>query len=181
MNGILQTSLEETNTKPFYRYIKAQKNDNFGISSLKFNGLMYSDSSSKSEILNEQFQSVFTKESTTATPRLFGNKYPSIGNLSITLKGVQKLLEKINISKAAGPDLNPGRMLNMLAPELAPIVHAIFTQNLDTGELPRDLDGRQCGNNLALCNFAVVMELPDSLYMNWKSEFGVIFLRCSPR
>ena len=81
---------------------------------------------------------MFTKKSTTATPRLFGNKYPSIGNLSITLKGVQKLLEKINISKAAGPDLIPGRMLNMLAPELAPIVHAIFTQSLDTGELPRD-------------------------------------------
>ena len=56
----------------------------------------------------------------------------------IGLKGVQKLLEKINISKAAGPDLIPGRMLNMLAPELAPIVHAIFTQSLDTGELPRD-------------------------------------------
>ena len=99
---------------------------------------MYSDSSSKSEILNKQFQSVFTKKITTATPRLFGNKYPSIGNLSITLKGVQKLLEKNNISKAAGPDLIPGRMLNMLAPELAPIVHAIFTQSLDTGELPRD-------------------------------------------
>ena len=31
-------------------------------------------------------------------------------------------------------------MLNMLAPELAPIaiVHALFTQSLDTGELPRD-------------------------------------------
>ena len=98
---------------------------------------MYSDSSSKSEILNKQFQSVFTKKNTTTTPRLFGNKYPSIGNLSITLKGVQKLLEKINISKAAGPDLIPGRILNMLAPELAPIVHAIFTQSLDTGELPR--------------------------------------------
>ena len=26
----------------------------------------------------------------------------------------------------------------MLATELAPIVHAIFTQSLDTGELPRD-------------------------------------------
>ena len=99
---------------------------------------MYSDSSSKSEILNKQFQSVFTKKSTTTSPRLFGNKYPSIGNLSITLKGVQKLLEKINTSKAAGPDLIPGRMLNMLAPELAPIVHAMFTQSLDTGELPRD-------------------------------------------
>ena len=62
LNGILQTSLEEKNTTPFYRYIKAQKNDNFGISFLKFNGLMYSDSSSKSEILNKQFQSVFTKK-----------------------------------------------------------------------------------------------------------------------
>ena len=45
---------------------------------------MYSDSSSKSEILNKQFQSVFTKKITTVTPRLFGDKYPSIGNLSIT-------------------------------------------------------------------------------------------------
>ena len=62
LNGILQTSFEEKNSKPFYRYIKAQKNDNFGISSLKFNGLMYSDSSSTSGILNKQFQSVFTKK-----------------------------------------------------------------------------------------------------------------------
>ena len=42
------------------------------------------------------------------------------------------------------------------------------------------LDWRQCGNSLALCYFAVVMELPDSLWMNCKSEFGVIYLRCSP-
>ena len=28
------------------------------------------------------------------------------------------------------------------------------------------LDGRQCGNNLALCNFADVMELPNFLWMN---------------
>ena len=42
------------------------------------------------------------------------------------------------------------------------------------------LDWRQCGNSLALWYFAVVMELPHSLWMNCKSEFGVIFLRCSP-
>ena len=30
-------------------------------------------------------------------------------------------------------------------------------------------------------HFAIVIELPDSLWMNCKSEFGVIFLRCSPR
>ena len=43
LDGILQISFEEKNTKLFHRCIKAQKNDNFGISSLKFNGLMYSD------------------------------------------------------------------------------------------------------------------------------------------
>ena len=48
------------------------------------------------------------------------------------------MLEKINVSKAAGPELRLCRMLNKLAPELAPIVHAIFTQIMDTGELPRD-------------------------------------------
>ena len=37
------------------------------------------------------------------------------------------------------------------------------------------LDWRQCGNNLALCYFAVVIELPNSLWMNCKSEFGIIF------
>ena len=28
------------------------------------------------------------------------------------------------------------------------------------------IDWRQCGNSLALCYFAVVMELPDTLWMN---------------
>ena len=55
LNGILQTSLEEKNTKPFAGTSRQKKNDNFGIPSLKFNGLMYSDSLSKSEILNKQF------------------------------------------------------------------------------------------------------------------------------
>ena len=61
---------------------------------------------------------------------------------------------------------------------------AISTQkSLGNGGLLNDsdtIDWCQCGNSLALCYFAVVMELPDSLLMNCKSEFGVIFLRCSP-
>ena len=54
-----------------------------------------------------------------------------------------------------------------------------FTKHI-TGMHPLSLDWRQCGNSLALCYFAVVMELPDFLLMNCKSEFGVIYLRCSP-
>ena len=59
----------------------------------------------------------------------------------VFLKGVQKFncWKKLTFlkAKAAGPDLIPGRILRMLN-MLAPIVYAIFTQSLDTGELPRD-------------------------------------------
>ena len=50
-----------------------------------------------------------------------------------------KILEKINISKAAGPDLIPGRMLNMLSPELAPIVHDIFYSESGHGKTTKGL------------------------------------------
>ena len=76
------------------------------------------------------------------------------------------MLEKINISKAAGPDLIPGRMLNMLAPELAPIVHAIFTQSLDTGELPRDW---------SLANFAPIFKKGNRV---WAENYRPLSLTC---
>ena len=44
---------------------------------------------------------------------------------------------------------------------------------------PSKLDWCQCGNSLALWYLALVMELPDSLWINCKSEFGIIFLRGS--
>ena len=52
---------------------------------------------------------------------------------------------------------------------------------LSTQRVNNAVDWRQCGNSLALCYLAVVMELLDSLWMNRKSGFGVIFSRCSPR
>ena len=60
VNNILQTSLDENNPKPFWKYIKSKRNESFGIPSLENNNMMYSDSRSKSEILNSQFKSVFT-------------------------------------------------------------------------------------------------------------------------
>ena len=40
--------------------------------------------------------------------------------------GVFKLLDKIDVSKASGPDCIPGRILQNLAQELAPVLHFIF-------------------------------------------------------
>ncbi len=67
---------------------------------LNENGAVVSDSKGKAEILNRQFESVFTDEDLNTVPSLDQNKYPDIPTLSITVPGVQKLLENINPAKA---------------------------------------------------------------------------------
>ena len=72
------------------------------------------------------------------TPNLSGNKYPKIGQLTIDLYGVQKLLENINVKKASGPDNISGKILQTLSLELAPVLHTIFSQSLQEGQLPSE-------------------------------------------
>ena len=60
VNGILQNVLESGNNKQFWKYVKSPKQETFGISALKSNGNVITDSLSKAEILNYQFKSVFT-------------------------------------------------------------------------------------------------------------------------
>ena len=49
--------------KRFWSYIKSLKQDYSGVSSLKHNGKLVTDSIGKAEVLNTQFQSVFTPRS----------------------------------------------------------------------------------------------------------------------
>ena len=52
VNGILQNGLESGNNKPFWKYVKSPKQESFGISALKSNGNVITDSLSKAEIFN---------------------------------------------------------------------------------------------------------------------------------
>ena len=126
INRFLQIGLETGNKKPFWKYLRVQKQEDFGISALKSNGRIFTDRKSTSEILNTQFKSVFTKKTSSKIPELPGDTFPSIKDLKIKEFGVFKLLDKIDISKASGPDCIPGRILQKLARELAPIFHFIF-------------------------------------------------------
>ena len=73
VNGILQNGLESGNNKPFWKYVKSQKQETFGISALKSNGNVITDSLSKAEILNSQFKSVFTQSLCTLYHTLEGS------------------------------------------------------------------------------------------------------------
>ena len=101
---ILTTGLESGDTKPFWKCVRSQKQEHFGITALRSNGSLYTDSSSKSEILNKQLKSVFTPPSLDETPKLPGQPFPPIKDLSITEHCVYKLIDAINTSKFYGPD-----------------------------------------------------------------------------
>ena len=111
VNCILQNGLESGNNKPFWKYVKSQKQETFGSSALKSNGNMITDSLSKAEILNSQFKSVFTPQSGNTFPQLPGTQCPKIKPLHISEYGVFMLLDRIDVSKSSGPDKLPGRIL----------------------------------------------------------------------
>ena len=68
MEDIVSQDLKE-NSKRFWSFIKGKRQEASGVSALmNEDGYLQSDSSVKAEILNKQFQSVFTREDTDSIP-----------------------------------------------------------------------------------------------------------------
>ncbi|CAG2209800.1 unnamed protein product [Mytilus edulis] len=66
------------NPKRFYTYVKSKKQESSGVSALtNTDGFLHSESSQKAEILNDQFQSVYTKEDMTSIPNRGPSRYPA--------------------------------------------------------------------------------------------------------
>ena len=55
--------------KKFWNHIKATKKDRVGTAPLKDDGVLVSDPKSKANILNRQYQSVFSQENQTNIPQ----------------------------------------------------------------------------------------------------------------
>ena len=68
----LSESLEQKNSKPFWRYIKSKRQNGNGVSPLKENGQLHSDSRRKAEIFTNQFLPQFLPRK---TPQIYLN-YP---------------------------------------------------------------------------------------------------------
>ena len=50
-------------SKKFWTFIKHRRKERVGITSLKHEGKLFTEAASKARILNQQFQSVFSKKS----------------------------------------------------------------------------------------------------------------------
>ena len=108
--------LEEGNSKPFRRFVKA---------------------ADKARIMLEEFKSVFTIEDMTFIPWL-GPIKPTIPVLQIHSAGVLKLLNQLKPHKVAGPDCIPKCVLKELSNEFAPLLTALFNQSVKQGKVPRE-------------------------------------------
>lgn len=124
--------------KRFWSFIKSLRKDNCGVAPLKENGKMHADPKDKSNILNRQYESTFTREGTSSIPSPTGEPCQSMPEITVTREGVTKLLNKINPKKACGPDMIPARILKDMADELSPLLTVIFQRSFKCGTVPDD-------------------------------------------
>jgi hypothetical protein len=94
------------------------------------------DNKSKAEVLIKQFQSVFTDEDMPTLPQMGTSKTQDISSIQIQEKGIAKLLSKLNINKASGPDTISCRILREATDEIAPYLKFIFEKSLELKNLP---------------------------------------------
>ena len=118
-------------------------------------------------IANRQFEKAFTRKLPLTLRQLFThsvhdgldngkldqhsiptdlhNKFPVMADITISVSGITKHLQKLNPNKASGPDsVKPIVLKNLcivlknLCKEIAPDLAVIFQKSLNTGQVPKD-------------------------------------------
>ena len=107
--------------------MKASRTYNIRVAAIKNNSILFHDSKTKAELLDDQFMSVFAMDDDTDyLLTISHHKYPNIENIAIGIEGVEKLLSNINIHKASGPDKIPN-VLKTYSKEISPALASIFS------------------------------------------------------
>ena len=79
-------------------------------------------------ILNNQYQQQFTEEVKTNIPQPEGDPSPTMPDINVATEGIQKLLQKLNVNKASGPDMLSAMILKELT-EVIPPSSAHYIRN----------------------------------------------------
>ena len=130
--------LKGGNARPFWRYIKSLRQDNFLIPARRVGAHFFTSAQDKAIVLRDEFKSVFTIEDTSFIPWWLGRSTSKIPDLTVGVSGVRKLLYKLKAHKGSGPDGLPNRVLKELSHELAPSLTALYNQSLSSHSLPED-------------------------------------------
>ena len=107
-----------------------------GVGSLKKDGTTISHPRDKANILNMQFQSVFTRDNSDAQDIFtMSSPFATIDDIQITRAGIKRMLDQIKIHKAPGPDGITPRVMKELSEPVASILTIIFKKSYESGEI----------------------------------------------
>jgi len=84
------------------------------------------DSKKKAEVLNRQFQSVFTIELSNELPDKGSNPFPTMPQIQANESEVRSQLQRLKVHKATSPDNISNKFLKEISHVIAPILTCIF-------------------------------------------------------
>lgn len=128
------------NPKGFWKYINTKLKRVTGIANLTKNDKTLSKSDKeKAEILNDFFCSVFTKEDLTNVPTLSPrNNDTFFTDIILTREAIKAKLNKLDASKASGPDNIPTIIFKSFSEEISLPLLLLFNKSLSEGQVPRE-------------------------------------------
>ena len=97
--------------KNLFSYIKSTRSDNSGVTPLKKEGKLITETEEKANILSQQFESVFNNETYLNIPGKGPSPHPQIPSIHISETGINTFLSNLNPHKTCGPDNINGRVL----------------------------------------------------------------------
>ena len=121
----------------FYKYANKRLSSRPSIPGLRAqDGGIASSDSSKCDLLNDFFVSVFTVDNGEAVPQTASLPPKSINDVAFSPLVIECLLRKTKINSAMGPDLVHPSILNHFSDCFSLPLSMIFTRSFETGEIP---------------------------------------------
>ena len=78
------------------------------------------------------------REANSDPPSKGASPFSSMGEITVDLKGVAKLLDELNVHKAPGPDGINARVLKECSTQISHILALIYNESLAQGNVPDD-------------------------------------------
>lgn len=128
------------NPKEVWKYIKKNKKDNVSVPTLLDSDNIIKKPIDKAECFNSYFSSVFSlpvSDNVRTERPVWGGVAP-MEDILFDSHGINILLERSSVSKAAGPDGLPNALLKSCARSITSYLKVIFEKSLHDCALPND-------------------------------------------
>ena len=132
----LNVARDIKNSKRFYSYFGKKSKIKSNISKVKHDGKNIEGGENIANAFNEYFSSVFNKDFGNKTRQLKSRVNKTLDKINININEIRKIIMKLNINKAGGPDEIHARVLREGVDSISVALFLIFCKSFETGVVP---------------------------------------------